>query len=112
MNVVIVQISKSKCEKKHEKLRICNKSRSLFYCLITKKTKQFFVISRSQDLSQLNEKLRIQLAEKETTITTLTRVNQPTVSLVLTLKKHLKFYNLKSKPSKFLSKNLVIHRLV
>jgi hypothetical protein len=79
VNVVIVQLSKIKFGKKHEKLLIYNKSKSLFYYLILKPT--FFVVkSRSQELSQLNEKLRLQLAEKEGTIVTLTRVNQTKVS--------------------------------
>jgi hypothetical protein len=85
MNVVIVQISKVKFVKKHEKLLTYNKSRSLFYCLI-RQNQQFFVLSRSNELSQLNEKLRKQLDEKESTITTLTRANQATVSLSLILK--------------------------
>jgi hypothetical protein len=71
--------------RKHEKLQIYNKGNSLSYFSNIRKTssEQF----RSQELSQLNEKLRLQLAEKEGTITTLTRAHQTqhqsTVSLIL-----------------------------
>jgi hypothetical protein len=39
-------------------------------------TQFHFYIFRLQELSQLNEKLRLQLAEKEGTISTLSRTNQ------------------------------------
>lgn len=38
---------------------------------------------RTQDLTQLNDKLRLQLAEKDGTITTLTRTNQSQQKVVV-----------------------------
>jgi hypothetical protein len=58
------------------KLQIYNRGRYFF-----KDKNEFPIKFRSQELSQLNEKLRLQLAEKEGTITTLTRVHQPNVSV-------------------------------
>jgi hypothetical protein len=61
--------------------------------LLVLSTQFHFYTFRLQELSQLNEKLRLQLAEKEGTISTLSRTNQTqykvTVSFIFddTLKK-------------------------